>query len=306
MGNDVAGNPMSQLKWTRKSLSKIVKALATIDILVSRNTVRTLLKSMDFSLKTNQKVISGKTKMPKTIRNQQFLLINKLRDQFSKEEKPVISVDSKKTEVVGNFKNAGVKWERGSTKVHDHDFRSLGNGLGIPYGVYDVNANKGSVFIGQYHNTPRFAVEAIETWWKNEGQIRYPHAKEIFILADNGGSNGSIPRAWKYNLQMFCDRSGLTVRVSHYPSGASKWNPIEHRLFSEVSKNWAAQPLVSHETMLKYIRTTTTVTGLTVTAQLMRKKYPKGEKISDAEMASLQIEREEFLPNLNYVLSPRM
>src|SRR6266542_6227942 len=175
-------------------------------------------------------------------------------NDFARQGMPIISVDAKKTEQVGNFKNAGAKWDRETVLVKDHDFRSEADGMAIPYGIYDTQANQGAVFVGTSHDTPAFAVDAIAQWWLKEGRLRYPEAYEIFILADGGGSNSSRSRVWKKALQdRICNPFGLTVTVSHYPPGASKWNPIEHRLFNEISKNWAGQPLNDMETMLNFI-----------------------------------------------------
>ncbi len=189
--------------------------------------------------------------------------------------------------------------------VNDHDFRSEAEGMAVPYGIYDVHANRGTVFVGTSFDTPEFAVESIEKWWRHEGDRRYDHAGHIAILADAGGSNGPNCRAWKDGLQrLLCERHGLTVTVAHYPSGASKWNPIEHRLFSEISKNWAGRPLDSYETILNYIRRTRTKTGLRLRAQLVRKRYEKGVRISDADILQLPISHDSALPRWNYTLTP--
>jgi hypothetical protein len=310
MKHDVAGNPITGIKWTKKTLNKIVVELSSLGIMISAPTLRRLLIKMDFSLKSNRKVIAsgGKplTQKNKADRDEQFHYISTLRDQFEKEADPIISVDTKKKELIGNFKNAGVTWGKEAIKVNDHDFRSYAQGIAIPYGIYDVTANKGTVFVGKYHDTPAFAVKAIEQWWHYEGCERYPRAKNILILADNGGSNSSRAKAWKYWLQSFCDICKLNIVVCHYPSGASKWNPIEHRLFSEISKNWAGMPLTSYEKVLKFIRTTKTTTGLSVSSYLIRNKYETGEKISNAAMDLLSIKRHEVFPKLNYTFIPRM
>ena len=211
---------------------------------------------------------------------------------------PVISVDTKKKELVGAFRNPGAKWGRSPERVKDHDFRSEAEGLAIPYGIYDPRANAGTVFVGQTADTPAFAVDCIEKWWRTEGCKHYPEAKALQILADGGGSNSSTARAWKYNLQhRLCNRHGLRVTVAHYPPATSKWNPIEHRLFCEVSKNWAGRPLDSYETILKYLRTTRTATGLRVRAHLARKTYKTGIKVTDAQMGSYASHRTAPCPN---------
>jgi hypothetical protein len=216
-------------------------------------------------------------------------------------------VDAKKRELIGNFKNPGVKWEQSSTDVHDHDFRSTAKGIGIPYGIYDTQANRGSVFLGTSHETSAFAVSCLRKWWHIEGQKRYPHSAHILILADTGGSNGAQRGAWKQEIQrQLCDGLGLNVTVSHYPSGASKWNPIEHRLFSQISRNWAAEPLDSYEKALKFIRTTRTATGLKVTAHLDTTFYPTGVKVSKHDLAQLSLRQKRVLPKWNYTISPQM
>jgi len=197
-------------------------------------------------------------------------------------------------------------WSREPILVNDHDFRSDAAGIAIPYGIYDPQANRGFLFVGTTHDTPQFAADNLAKWWVYDGRRRYPAATELLILADGGGSNGPRNRAWKYFLQQrLCDRHGLTVTVCHYPTGASKWNPIEHRLFSEVSKNWAGRPLDSHQTILNYATTTSTSTGLKVKAYLVRTDYPTGVKISDHEMDQLQIHAHDTQPTRNYTVSPR-
>ena len=293
---------MTGLKWTRRTTAKIAIELRSVDIEISDRTVAGLLKKMHFSLRVNHKRLSGASPDE---RDSQFAHIADLRKSFAAEELPVISVDTKKRELVGRFKNGGVAWGREPVPVNDHDFRSDAMGIAIPYGVYDVQANRGTVFVGTTYDTPYFAVDAVEKWWRTEGQRRYRHAGHLAILADGGGSNGATRRAWKYGLQTrVCNRHRLNVTVAHYPSGASKWNPIEHRLFSEISKNWAARPLDNYETILKYLRTTTTTTGLQVRAHLVRKAYKKGVKITGAQMDQLDLTNDETLPKWNYTLRP--
>ena len=218
---------------------------------------------------------------------------------------PLISVDTKKKELVGQFKNGGETWNREPVLVRDHDFRSEAEGMAVPYGIYDLLSNRGTLFVGTSYDTPEFAADSIEKWWRLEGRRRYSGADHIAILADAGGSNGPTCRAWKHGLyQRLCERHGLTVTVAHYPSGASKWNPIEHRLFSEISKSWAGRPLDSYQTIVNYIRTTRTTTGLRVRAHLVRKQYDKGVRVPDTVMRQLPIEKDEALPRWNYTLSP--
>ena len=267
-----------------------------------REAANALLKKMGFSLRVNHKKKSNGS--PKN-RDAQFVHISELRQQFATSGKPIISVDAKKREQVGKFKNPGKSWEQGAVEVNDHDYPSLANGVGIPYGIYDAQANRGTVYVGMASDTSEFAVDSIEKWWRNEGAKRYPETNELLILADGGGSNGSNRRAWKYCLQnSLCNQHDLTVTVAHYPPGASKWNPIEHRLFSEISKNWAGRPLNSYEAILKYIRTTKTSTGLCVRSHLVRKKYKIGIKITDDQMDEIYIKKDNSLPKWNYTISP--
>lgn len=302
MAHDTAGDPMGGLKWTQRTTVKIAEELGSLGIAVCARTVARLLKQMGFSLRVNHKKRAGCSHPD---RDAQFERITALRAHAVAEGMPLISVDTKKKEIIGAFRNPGVKWDREPVCVNDHDFRSEADGLAVPYGVYDVQTNRGTLFVSTSFDTPDFAVDCIEQWWRIEGRKRFPGASCLGILADGGGSNGSSSRAWKFGLQhRLCNRHGLTVCVAHYPTGASKWNPIEHRLFSELSKNWAGRPLDSLETILKYARTTTTRTGLQVRAHLVRRQYPKGRKITDAQMKALAIVKDERLPKWNYTISP--
>ncbi len=303
MKHETAGDPMTGLKWTRRTAGKIAKELRAAGLDIGKSTVLKLLKQMGYSLRINHKKLSSGASAH---RDQQFAYIASLRDRFERRGDPVISVDAKKKELVGNFKNAGATWRRTPIPVKDHDFRSEALGMAIPYGVYDVLANRGAVFVGNSFETPAFAVASIEKWWRCEGQRRYADAGRLLILADSGGGNGSRCRAWKLGLQeLLADRHGLEITVAHYPSGASKWNPIEQRLFSEISKNWAGIPLDSYETILKYIRTTRTAWGLRVRTFLDRRTYRKGVKISDTQMRGISICEHQTLPRLNYAIRPR-
>jgi len=302
MQHDTAGDPITGLKWTRKTTAKVAAELKRLGIFVSDRTVARLLKQMGFALRVNHKKLSGACPQD---RDAQFTHIAEVRERFAAQGLPLISVDTKKKELVGCFKNAGTSWERQPLLVNDHDFRSDAIGIAIPYGIYDLRANRGTVFVGNSHDTPEFAVECVQTWWRTEGRQRHPNAAQLAILADGGGSNASNSRAWKYGLQTrLCNRFGLTITVAHYPPGASKWNPIEHRLFSEISKNWAGRPLDSFQTILNYIQTTTTSTGLCVEAHLIENIYEKGVRITDAQMRELDITKDEFLPRWNYTLRP--
>lgn len=259
-----------------------------------------LLHKLRFSLRVNRKKIGPSHPLRET----QFAHIGKLRQRFRRQGNPVISVDAKKRELVGNFKNAGAKWDRTPTPVNDHDFRSQSDGIAILYGVYDVHANRGSMFVGVSQDTSAFAVNSIFSWWQREGIKRYPNKQRLLILADTGGSNSAARGAWKDQLQQFCDRSGLSITVAHYPTGASKYNPIERRLFSMISKNWAGEPLTAYEKILKFIRTTATSTGLKVRAYLDRRDYPVGVKPSAQRLHKLRITRHRVAPNWNYTIRP--
>ena len=302
MAHETAGDPVSGLKWTRRTTAKVAAELRALGIDVCARTVARLLKTMGFSLRVNHKKLAGASHPD---RNEQFEHIAALCERCTAQHTPVISVDTKKKELVGAFRNAGAKWDRAPELVNDHDFRSQAEGVAIPYGIYDPLANTGTVFVGRTADTPAFAVDCIEKWWRTEGCRRYPDAERLQILADSGGSNGCTPRAWKFNLQhRLCNRHGLRVSVAHYPTAASKWNPIEHRLFCEISKNWAGRPLHSYETILKYLRTTSTATGLHVRAHLVRKNYKTGVKVTNAQMRELRITQDHLLPKWNYTIEP--
>lgn len=302
MEHHTAGDPISGLKWTHKTTLKISRELAKLDLVVSANTVARLLKGLKFSLRVNHKKLAGKSN---PYRNQQFDYIHRTRRRFERLALPVVSIDTKKKEMVGHFKNPGTTWEREPVLVRDHDFKTDACGTAIPWGLYDTVANRGHLFIGTSHDTPAFAVTALAQWWTRIGRRRYPQAQRLLILADGGGSNGPRNRAWKHQMQIrFCNRFGLKVTVCHYPPGTSKWNPIEHRLFSAISKNWAGQPLESYETILNFIRTTKTQTGLAVTAALINGDYPTGVKVSAAQMDNVKLRRHKVLPIWNYTLVP--
>lgn len=301
MAHETAGDPMTGLKWTRRTTAKIAAELATLGITVCARTVARLLKNLDFSLRVNHKKLAGASHPD---RDAQFARITELRERCAAEQSPIISVDTKKKELIGLFKNPGAKWDREPVLVKDHDFRSEAKGLAVPYGIYDLRANTGTVFIGTSYDTPAFAVDCIEKWWRTEGRRRYA-SQRLAILADSGGSNSCSARAWKFGLQhRLCNRHDLSVTVAHYPTGASKWNPIEHRLFSEISKNWAGQPLDSLDTVLYYTRTTSTSTGLRVRAHLVRRQYQRGVKVTNAQIRELKITKHETLPRWNYTINP--
>lgn len=302
MEHHTAGDPITGLKWTRKTTMKISQELRKADLDVSPKTVARLLKGLKFSLRVNHKKLAGNTS---PYRDQQFRYIHRMRQRCERLSSPIISIDTKKKEMVGCFKNSGSTWEREPVPVNDHDFKKDARGTAIPWGLYDTVANRGHVFVGTSHDTPAFAVTALARWWTNTGRRRYPQTNRLLILADGGGSNGSRNRAWKHQLQTrVCNRFGLKITVCHYPPGTSKWNPIEHRLFGEVSKNWAGQPLESYDTILNFIRTTKTKTGLAVTATLLDGKYPIGIKTSNEQMAEVNLHRHRVLPLWNYTLVP--
>jgi len=295
---------MTGLRWSRRTTTTIAEELAALGISVSPNTVARLLHQMGYSLRVNHKQISTSISPD---RNLQFEYLAHLRDRFRRRHLPIVSVDSKKRELVGNFKNPGRRWECIPRRVYDHDFRTDSIGVAIPYGIYDVHENRGALVVGVSHDTPAFAAHAIAHWWRQEGSQRYSRSRQLLILADTGGSNSCRCYAWKAEVQsQLANSFALAVTVAHYPTGASKWNPIEHRLFSEVSRNWAGEPLDSYRKILNYARTTGTQTGLKVTAYLDRRNYPCGLKPTPQQIASFQLHRHETLPRWNYTIKPQM
>ena len=299
---DTAGDPITGLKWSRRTTEKVAHELSYIGVKVSARTVSHLLKEMGFSLKANRKSIAHSTSPQ---RNDQFEYIAAQRESFTQAGWPVISVDTKKKEQVGLFKNAGVRWDQEAQPVNDHDFRSLSEGIAIPYGIYEPATNRGNVFVGTSHDTPEFAASSIAKWWK-QGHRGYKDPRKLLILADGGGSNSCRSHAWKAFIQTFvADRFQIPVTVCHYPPGTSKWNPIEHRLFGAISKNWQGKPLSSYETIINYIKTTTTKTGLTVKATLVKTQYDKGIRVSKIEFKRLAILNHSILPRWNYTIGPR-
>lgn len=304
---ETAGDPVSGCKWTLKTTKKIAQQLKRAGICVCSNTVGKLLKKMNFHLRVNIKTLESGLKKPPDPRQRdlQFRYIRSQIRAWCDQGQPVISVDTKSRELIGPFHQSGRKWSNEPIKVLDHDFPSDSQGVAIPYGIYDLCLNQGFVCVGTTRDTSEFAVDAISTWWSKAGSANYPNADRLLILADCGGSNGYRTRLWKHRLHVaFCNRFNLQVKVCHYPPGSSKWNPIEHRMFSYISNNWSAQPLCSYETVLKFIRTTTTSAGLKIRAVLNRKKYQKGTKVSDALMAEIDLKRYTLRPNWNYSISP--
>ena len=300
---DTAGDPITGIRWTRRTTEKIAAQLAALGIQVCARTVARILKDIDYRLRVNHKRVSAGSGPD---RDEQFQHIAAQRLRFAERGLPIVSIDTKKRELVGNFKNHGTTWERSPQAVNDHDFRSQADGIAIPYGIYDLGANRGFVVVGTSHDTPDFAADNLLRWWQAEGLQHYPGARELLVLADSGGSNAPRIRSFKYALQTrLVDPHRLKVTVCHYPGGASKWNPIDHRLFSEISKNWAGVPLRDYETILNHIRTTTTDTGLSVVAQLVEQEYPTGVRIADAEFASIALEPHNTQPLRNYTIRPR-
>jgi hypothetical protein len=300
---EVAGDPMSEQKWVRSSLRSLSERLTAQGHPISSGAVARLLKGLGFSLKANKKKQGASGRCPE--RDEQFRYITAQRQVFAAKGLPIMSVDTKKKELIGNFRNPGHVWCKEAPEVDEHDFPSSAECRAVPFGVYDVVKNTGHVVVGMSHNTPEFAVNAIERWWLAEGRLVYPGTGELLILADGGGGNGSRAKAWKVNLQeKLCNRHRLTVTVCHYPPGCSKWNPIEHRLFSQISRNWAGKPLRTLGIMLGYIRGTTTTTGLRVKAVLDENTYRKGQKITREDFAKVSLKPHPVCSTWNYTISP--
>lgn len=304
MDENTAGDPMSLLRWTNKSTARIAEELTRVGHPVSADTVGRRLHELGYSLQANVKALEGS--LPPE-RDAQFRYINRLVKQFLTRGEPVISVDTKKKERVGQFKTPGRAWRpKGEPRqVNVYDYPNLGIGTAIPYGAYDVGRNEGFVNVGITHDTAEFAVESLRRWWRLFGRRHYPTARRWLLYADSGGSNGARNRAWKYHLQRLADELQVAITVCHYPPGTSKWNKIEHRMFSFISMNWRAQPLVSYETVVNLIGATRTGTGLRVRARLDRREYDLGVKISDAEMKRLKLSPHRLLPTWNYTIHPR-
>jgi Rhodopirellula transposase DDE domain len=298
------GDPQSPLRWTSKSVRKLARELQGRGHQVSHELVSELLHALGYSLLANRKTQEGGTHAD---RNAQFEHLNAQAAAFLAAGEPAVSVDAKKKELVGDFKNPGREWQPQGVpeEVRVYDFPIKGLGRATPYGVYDLGRNTGWVNVGIDHDTAAFAVESLRRWWNGSGRQQYPAAKRLLISADGGGSNGSRVRLWKWELQQLADETGLCITVCHLPPGTSKWNKIEHRLFAWISQNWRGKPLVSYAVILKLIAATTTAAGLTVQCQLDTNPYPTGRKLSDDDMATLSIQPDAFHGEWNYTISPR-
>jgi len=299
------GDPESPLRWTCKSVRKISETLSEQGYEVGRQSVANLLHELEYSLQANRKNSEGKKDHPD--RDAQFKYINNRGKNFIARSQPVISVDTKKKELVGKYKNDGHEWEpKGNpTEVLTHDFPDPKVAKAVPYGVYDVGKNLGWVNVGMAADTAEFAVESIRQWWIKMGKKKYPEATEFYICADSGGSNGYRIHLWKSELQKLCNRYKIKITVSHYPPGTSKWNKIEHRLFSYITKNWRGRPLTDYRTVVELIASTKTKSGLVVKVRLDKKNYEKGKKVPKDEIKSLNIRRHKFHGEWNYTISPQ-
>jgi len=298
------GDPESPLRWTCKSTRNLAAALTRQGHPVGPRTVARLLHEMDYSLQANRKVREGASHPD---RDAQFQHISKRVRALQQRGQPAISVDTKKKELVGDFKNPGREWHPAGCpeEVRSKDFPDKQLGKGIPYGVYDMTHNQGWVSVGIDHDTAEFAVAAIRRWWEQMGQQRFPAARQLLITADGGGSNGTRNRLWKVALQGLADETGLRVSVCHFPPGTSKWNKIEHRMFCHITRNWRGRPLVSRQAIVELIGSTRTRTGLVVEAELDDNPYPTGKKVSDEELLKVKLKRDSFHGEWNYTISPR-
>jgi Rhodopirellula transposase DDE domain len=302
MKADTAGDPMSDKKWSRKDTRSISREMKIRGVSLCPNTAGKLLKCGNYSLRVNRKSIAETQHHD---RNRQFELIAEFRKRFEDAGSPTLSMDTKKKELIGNFRNEGRAWGKEPEDVNQHDFRSHASAIASPYGLYEPVRNRGTIIIGLSADTPEFAVDCLNIWIREIGWAAYPSMKEILLLCDSGGSNGYRPRFWKYGLYHKIARVyGISVTVCHYPPGASKWNPVEHRLFSFISLEWAGHPLRSLGTMISYIQGTTTKTGLQVTALLNESKYAKGKKVPDHLFKEIPLSNHSELPAWNYTICP--
>jgi len=299
------GDPMSPLRWTCKSAARLATELHKQGYQVSERSINRLLHHLGYSLQSNRKTVEGKQHPD---RDAQFQHINQRVKAFQRQRQPVVSVDTKKKELIGPFQNGGREWhpqgEPEPVRVHDFPDKELGKV--IPYGVYDMVTNAGWVSVGVDHDTAEFAVETIRRWWRHMGSATYPRAKRLLITADGGGSNGSRNRLWKVELQKLADDIGLRIAVCHFPPGTSKWNKIEHRMFCHITENWRGRPLVSREVVVNLIGHTTTKTGLEIHSELNENSYPTGREVTEQQLESLSIKRDKFHGEWNYTLVPRL
>ena len=298
-----SGHPQCPLRWTFKSVRKLAAELRVMGHEISYRTVADVLRDAGYTLQSNRKAQEGRGHPD---RDAQFRHINRSVLAFQRKRQPVISVDTKKKELVGNFRNAGRQWRPKGTpeRVKVHDFLIKENGKAIPYGVYDLTRNAGWVSVGVAHDTATFAVRTIRRWWRVMGQPAYPQARSLLITADSGGSNGARVRLWKWELQRLADATGLTITVRHFPPGTSKWNKIEHRLFSYISANWRGRPLTSLVAIVNLIAATRTETGLRVRAEIDKGKYPQGRVVTDEQMSQLRLRPHRFHGDWNYTIHP--
>lgn len=296
-----AGDPITGLKWTKKTLRTISRELKRQSYQVGKDTVRRLLKKRRYVLRANRKRLN---KRKDADRDRQMRYLVQMRKQHEKAGFPSISVDAKQRELIGNFKNPGRRYRRTPQDVLESDYPSDADGVAIPYGVYDTTHNEGFVVVGVSHQTPEFAVACIRRWWQRVGKTRFPKKKHLLIQADCGGANGNRLWTWKYELQKLADEFGLTITVTHLPTGASKWNLIEHKLFCHIEANWAGTPLLDYETIIKFIRTTKTEAGLRCHAYLDRKNYETGNHISNEQKTLINLTLHRILPRWNYTIIP--
>ncbi|MBA4380814.1 MAG: ISAzo13 family transposase [Anaerolinea sp.] len=298
------GDPMSPLRWTCKSTRRLAGELIRLGFSVSSRIVRMLLHEMGYSLQGNRKTLEGKQHPD---RNGQFEYINARVVAEMRAAQPVISVDTKKKELIGNYANAGKQWRKreDAPRVNGHDFPDPSVPRAHPYGIYELSRNRGFVNVGTDHDTATFAVASIRAWWRGQGRRAYPKARRLQITADAGGSNGARLRLWKWELQRLADELGLPISVCHFPPGTSKWNKVEHRLFAFITSNWRGEPLCDYATVVNLIARTTTSTGLKVSCRLDRRRYPTGRKVSDEEWATINLVRDDYHGDWNYTIQPR-
>ena len=296
-----AGDPISGLKWTRKTTRKLAEELKGKEFQVGHSTIPRLVRKLRYTLRSNQKRLSRKQDER---RDQQMRHLIRMRKRFLKRKLPVLSIDCKKKEVIGQFRNPGRTWRQQPIPVLETDFPSDAQGKAVPYAIYDVGYNEGYMVVGVSHETAEFARNAIQRWWLEIGQARYPRCHQLLLQADSGGANACDSWLWKAALQALADQFDITIKVNHYPTGASKWNLIEHRMFYIISQNWAGQPLDSYETMLKFIRTSTTQTGFHCLAYFDRRKYQCKQKLSQEDKANLNLHHYRLFPEWNYTIQP--